>query len=816
MSNTKTDIRCSGSMARRALPVFLLAVVVAVASAQSSGTADPFSIWDHADNPAAWGLFPDTVAAGFRGQALVDDLAAYDGTGLPGTVDALFGMPGVLYRFNALGAVGSHEVTTSMALGEFASLGFRNRWETPLPTVLDIGRQDMGLIVRPLPYLSIAAGMNDVFDYAGDGLGAISMGLAIRPLAFDKTMGSAFSLSADASYLADTFSLDTIGARFTLDSWMSFSASYALDTGSLGLTATVALSGSESSAGMAMPLASDASESMSIDVGQSVRLGRSMKSAARVFNGATLLVESPGIYAGTPPLMELDAGIIEMPIWSAQALAAIERAATDPTIRALVMIEPPLFESEARAQEFGRAIARFKKAGKPLYVFATTMDRLSYIYAASGADLVAMDPNGMLPIVDVATFSFYLKNVFDKLGIDLYNLQSHETKTAYNMYTESGMTDAERTMNQRFVNGLANQGYSFLDDTRASKLPGGAAAAIGNGPYLDPSLAVKAGLVDKLMYRDEFEAMVDDLTGQSALLDIKRYARETDRSWSQPLARNVAIVYLTGNIIVGDGLAGVSIGESATDLLASLRDDPTIAGVILRVDSGGGSAMTSDHIARQVKLLSEAGKPVVVSMASYAASGGYYVSAYADHIVAEAGTLTGSIGVTGLDFNVARLLDKLDIGAGSVSASPSGTFGNPFLPHDDDDAAELASSIDYIYGRFLDVVAEGRGMDRSRVDELGKGQIWLGSEAVSNGLVDSLGGLDDARLVMEKLLGSRARYLDYLPGGLDMGLLADLLGLKTGAVLDTAFDASRLMNDLSGMGDGLLYFAPEYFYRALR
>jgi len=163
-------------------------------------------------------------------------------------------------------------------------------------------------------------------------------------------------------------------------------------------------------------------------------------------------------------------------------------------------------------------------------------------------------------------------------------------------------------------------------------------------------------------------------------------------------------------------------------------------------------------------------------MASYAASGGYYVSAYADTIIAEPGTITGSIGVTGLNFSVVSMLGKLGIGTGSVSAGESGEFGNPFLPHREGDSAVFRSGIEYIYGRFVDVVAEGCSLDKARVDEIGKGQIWLGSEAVDNGLVDALGGLEDAWTAIAELVGSNVRYVDYVPSETPARPLLSMLG----------------------------------------
>jgi len=817
------------SAPRSAAPRPMLAVVILLAalaglSAQSSGAADPFSVWDHAENPAAWGLFPDAMAFGFRGEAGVDELAAYTGGSMPGSLDLAYGLPGMLYRYRTAGDNVSHELTSAFGYGHSFGMGLRFRWDGTPAGSTAWGYQDIGFIIRPLGFVSLSVGVDDVLGLADDDSRA-ALGLSVRPLAFDPRLESLVTLSADASYAADQFSLDGLGARFILGDWLSVHGRYDFATSSLGIGLSVALSSMESSIGYSASAVTRDLAAGTASFGQSMRMGRTMKPAARIFSSSVLVIDEPGTFASVPPLFDYDPGFGEgAALWFDLAVRAVERAAGDRSIGYLVMVEPPLFESDARAQEFSRALERFRAAGKPVYVYARSMGRLSYIYAASGAELVALDPNGNLGLVDLATVGLYFKDLLAKLGIETFNLQSHDTKTAYNSFSESGMTDAERAMIERYVGGLAAQSYEALGAARGAKLPGGAAAAIGGGPYIDPTVAVSAGLVDALMYRDEFDDAVKEKTGDAPTVDLGSYARERGLAWGVQLAKKVAVVYLTGNIIEGAGVAGQSIGDSAAELLATLRDDATVAGVLLRVDSGGGSALTSDHIAREVKKLKEAGKPVVVSMASFAASGGYYVSAYADRIVAEAGTITGSIGVTGMNFSFVGTLEKLGIGADGVSAGDSGLFGNPFLPRRDGDDAVMRSGIEYIYGRFVDVVAEGRKMDKSRVDELGKGQIWLGSEAVENGLVDAVGGLDDAKAAIVELLGAQARYVDCLPGGLESASLLGALGSSVtaslgrdaapaGSVSAAISGAVDLADELAAFGDGLLYLAPEYLYR---
>jgi len=806
------------------LAAVLLSTALSGLPAQTAGSADPFSVWDYAGvesgNPAAWGLFPDAMAFGIRGQARAGDVATYLGNvyapdALAGTLDLVCGMPGFLYRYAADGTTTSQELTGAVGVGQSLSLGIRFRWDALSDS--GWGRQDIGLIVRPASFASISVSMPDAFDVLQDGYDGFNLGLSLRPLAASAARASMLTLSADAHYTTGAFTFSGVGARFILDDWLSVSGSYDFFSTTFGLGVSVALSGVESSTGFLAPSGTSLADG-TISIAQSTRLGHVMRPASRIFGSSVLVIDKPGMYASNPPRFPLDSRLDESPLWVGQAIAAIDRAASDPSIRAVALIEPPRFDSEARAQEFGRSLRRFKDAGKAIYVYATAMDRLSYIYTASGAELVAMDPNGMLGIVDVSSFSFYFKDLFNKLGIDVYNLRSHDAKAAYNMFSESGMTNADRATKTRIVEGLAAQGYDALDANR-ERIAGDAASVLAAGPYLDPTMAVAAGLVDSLLYRDEFDDRVDELTAGAPRIDIQNYARERGLSWGEPFVRRVAVVYLNGTIIDGDGVAGVSIGESAAELLSSLVDDATVVGVVLRIDSGGGSSMTSDHIARQVKRLKDARKPVVVSMAGYAASGGYYIAANADRILAEAGTLTGSIGVTGLDFNVTRMLAQLGVGAGDVSASPSGAYGNPFMQRRDRDADMKRGAIEYVYGRFVDVVAAGRNMDRAAVDAIGQGQIWLGSEAVNNGLVDALGGLDDAKAAIKDMLGPGrlVMFVDYLPGTIGSGpfgaLFKAAFSSSLGIDSQPLMDAARFAAEMTGMGSGPLYLAPEYLYR---
>lgn len=783
--------------------------------------ADPMSIWDYDSNPALWGFFPDFYGGGIK---ISDNFSSLFSEGdFGGQINALISLGSFAYSLAKTPSSGDidHYLSTAGQFGPL-SLGFRFRWDEESRASANGYTADMGLALRLWNFASLSAQLKDVLAAGQNALQDLSMAASLRPLAFNKRLESLLTISADALLSENSFSLQSIGARIVLDPWLGLGAFYRPEDSGFGLNLVVQLSGFESSASHTAKASGFLNEGQS-SLGFAYRMGRLAQKSSPLLPKSMLVIENPGFYATLPPMMGYELGGLdkEAAIWLGQALDSINRAANDSNIKCLVLLNPPLFESDARAQEFARALLGFKASGKPLYVYAGSMDRLNYVYSASIANFVAIEPNSPQAIMDAASFSLYFKGLFEKLGIKAYNLRSHDTKTAYNIFTEEGMTEAERAMQERYVFGLAEQAYSMLDKNRGGRLAKPAKESIASGPYLSPDKALSAGLVDALLYKEDFFNEIEEKEGKLGRKDIRSYARERSLSWGDFPAKSVAVVYLSGSIIDGPGVAGQSIGYKSAELLEELRNDKSVAGVILRVDSGGGSAIISDQIAREVRLLKEAGIPVIASMASYAASGGYYVSALADRIFAEEGTITGSIGVTGMSLDFSGLLEKLGIGTGSVSAGDSGDFANPFLPFEQDDAEKQEEMIRYIYERFVKVVAEGRKLDPARVDELGKGQVWLGSEALKNGLIDETGGLEAAKASMEKQLGRKANYKNYIPGDLQPNLLTLLLNMTTGSKVKAeqavlfpgALEAKKILETINSFGPGPLYLEPSWLLR---
>jgi protease-4 len=791
---------------RRFFFPFFIALASLVLYAQEAGQsmADPRSLWEYQANPAAWTLSGDTAALGFRSDFDLDGLSASAIQGQP--LDLVIGLPGALYRYTESDGMGAqHAFTSSFNIGKGFAFGWRFRTPDFAP---GNERYDLGIMLRPNGLVSIGVGRNDLASSDGGW----DLGLGLRPLAFAGTdMADILTLSADARYAQDAFYLDTLTARLSLDEGLQLKAWYAPQSSSFGLGLRVAYGAAEASLETG-----DLTRPELVRAGLALRVNEriALKPSIAARKGALLVIDFEES-ASVPYRMASFGGPSSLK--HDMLIEAVERAAKDPLIEAMAIYSPAAPPSEAQAQELARALGSFRATGKRIYAYARYQDRLSYLYLASGAELFALDPNGSLALVDIGSFSLYYRAFFEKLGLRFYNLRSHDTKTAFNGFSEYGMSDAERAMKTRYVRGLAGQGYEALRAARQDRLKAGAAELIAAGPYLVPTAARDAGLVDRIMYRDEFEDYLSDELGWKHSLSIVEYQRTRDASWGEhPLAKTVAILHLSGSIISGPGVAGASIGESAAQRLRELRADPRVRGVILRVDSGGGDAGVSDFIAREVALSVAEGKPVYVSMSGYAASGGYYISAPASRIWAEAGTITGSIGVTGLVPDATELLGKLGIAAESVSAGPSADFANPLLPHRQEDADAQAAAIRYIYERFIDAVARGRSMDGARVDELGKGQVWLGSEAMENGLVDELGGLSAVKAAMARQLGGPVVFRDERPGQKrGMGILT-LLGSRTlaaSALPAKLEELAFLAAELEALGAGPLCILPDYLWR---
>ncbi|MGO9036582.1 MAG: signal peptide peptidase SppA [Steroidobacteraceae bacterium] len=477
---------------------------------------------------------------------------------------------------------------------------------------------------------------------------------------------------------------------------------------------------------------------------------------------------------------------------------AIEAAKNDSRIKLIVLDLGNLDVSGlSKLQEIGASLRDFRSAGKRVVVGADSLDQTQY-YLAAQAGEVYLDPLGFVYIDGFSYYRMFLKDAIEKLGVDVNIFKAGTFKSFTDQFSRSDMAPSEREESSAWLSALWN---SYTQDvTRARSLPANAlteyvteapsALAAVNGDAA--KLALQRGLVTALKSRrqlaDELKSLVgedeDSHSFNSIAMSQYLAAVRAKRVLKSKSDAKVGIVVASGEILDGRQPPGRIGGESTGDLLRQARYDRTVKAVVLRVDSPGGSMFASEQIFREVQALRKAGKPVVVSMSTYAASGGYYISAAANQIFASPTTLTGSIGVFSVVPTFQRTLEKFGVKVDGIGTTPMA--GELRLDRALDAPARqiLQSSVDHAYAEFLRRVGEGRKKSVEDVDKIAQGRVWAGVDAQRIGLVDHLGGLKDATDAAAKLAELGADYdVDYIESELSlreqlmMQLRADTLSL---------------------------------------
>src|SRR5580658_2086115 len=438
-------------------------------------------------------------------------------------------------------------------------------------------------------------------------------------------------------------------------------------------------------------------------------------------------------------------------------LDGLRRARHDDRVRALVTKVGGGRIGLARMQEIREAIAEFRASGKLTVAWAETFGEFTAgnlpYYLATAFDRVWLQPSGALGLTGVAVEQLFLHDALAKVGIGFQSAKRYEYKSAADNLTERGFTGPAREATERLAASVVEQLTAAIAERRGKTVED-ARALLDRGPFLAAD-ALAEGLVDELGYRDQVYRAVRKETGKGAILQyVGRYQRvhaltQRARRLPNPRERFVAVIYATGPIRQGRSSRGpVGGGAMGSDTVAaalrSARSDDRVRAVLLRVNSPGGSAVASDTIWREVVRIRTAGKPVVVSMGDVAASGGYFISMAADVIVAQPGTLTGSIGVILGKPVFADALDRAGIATDSVAEGARATMFAPTHPFTQDEWDRINTWLDAIYRDFTQKVAQGRRMPVDRVHELARGRVWTGADAAENGLVDELGGMTAA------------------------------------------------------------------------
>ena len=446
-------------------------------------------------------------------------------------------------------------------------------------------------------------------------------------------------------------------------------------------------------------------------------------------------------------------------------LEGLKRASTDDRVQALVVKVGGGRIGLAKIQELREAVQDFRQSGKLTVAWAETFGdfvrgNLPY-YLATGFDRIYLQPSGTLGLTGVAVEQVFLHDALEKLGIDFQSAKRYEYKSAADQLTETGFTGPAREAAARLTESVAEQLIAAIAESR-NKTPEQARELLQRGPFLAPQ-ALEEGLVDGLGYRDEVYDQLHKEAGPDAtLLYLQRYQRShaladlPRRLQRNPHERFVAMVYAHGAIRhgrSGRGGPGGGGGMGSDTVAAALRaaaGDERARAVVLRVNSPGGSYTASDVIWREVVRVRAAGKPVVVSMGDVAASGGYFISAPADVIVAQPGTITGSIGVI-LGKPVLRdMFGRAGVHTDTIAEGANATMFSSSRPFSDEEWERINVWLDAVYADFTEKVAAGRRMSAERVHDLGRGRVWTGADAVANGLADETGGMSDAIAVARK------------------------------------------------------------------
>jgi protease-4 len=441
----------------------------------------------------------------------------------------------------------------------------------------------------------------------------------------------------------------------------------------------------------------------------------------------------------------------------------LRKASVDDRIRA-VMVKTDGFTTPywGKIQEVRNAILDFKESGKPVYVYLEFAGDRDY-YLASAADQVFLMPSSSVDLTGIATYALFLRGTLDKIGAyaDLRHIGAY--KTAVNQFTETGFTEAHREMSEslnrdlfdEIVRGIAVGRNKSEDEVRA---------IIDGGPLLAAD-AFEAGLVDHLAYQDQVEEILRNGNEESELADTSEvsgedYERVSLASLGLNRGPRIALLYVAGTIVNGrsgyDPVSGSVVGsDTLIEYIGRATRDDSIRAVVLRIDSPGGSATASDAVWHELQAAKEDEheRPIVASMSDLAASGGYYIAMGADAIVAQPSTLTGSIGIFGGKLVTGGVYEKLGANIGTTSVGAYAEMNSPVRPYNEAEGQKLEEYLQAFYDNFIEKAAASRQTTPGQIDRVAQGRVWTGRQALENGLVDQLGGLDAAIALAKERAG---------------------------------------------------------------
>jgi protease-4 len=485
----------------------------------------------------------------------------------------------------------------------------------------------------------------------------------------------------------------------------------------------------------------------------------------------------------SPPLPSMED---REPLTVPEIYSMFDKAARDPRVRGVYLRPAGIAAGWAKVEEVRRGVERVRKAGKPVYAWLRA-PRLKEYYIASAADKVYMSPEDLLDAKGLRIEATYFKGTLDKLGVTMEVEHAGKYKDAGDIFTRTSMSPETREAMNSILDDTYGRVVAVLSAGR-DKTPGQMRDLLDNGPFLAP-VAKREGLVDELNYEPAARKAALDKAGvgESGLVKDRAYLAAGWSPKTEGKRRRVALLVAQGDIVRAG--SSTPFGEDQllepgemSSLAKQIASDRTIDAVVIRIDSPGGDAVASDEILSAMKELSKK-KPVVISMSDLAASGGYYMAMTGDPIVAEAGTLTGSIGVIYGKPNIKGLYEKLGISTDSLTRGRFAGIDSAVEPLSPESRAKLKEGVDFIYSGFLRKVAEGRKKPVAEVEPNAQGRVWLGSQARERGLVDELGGLAKAiELVSAKAKFGKQDYVTFTTYPRKKSFFEQLMGLQDSRV----------------------------------
>jgi protease-4 len=486
-----------------------------------------------------------------------------------------------------------------------------------------------------------------------------------------------------------------------------------------------------------------------------------------VFNLSTNIQDTPAQAEGLEEFMEAFGGGRGRMLQLRAATRALQAAAKDSDIKGLYLtgsLQPAGYGSGYGAmREVRAAIEAFKDSGKPVKAYLDVAGTRDF-YLASAADEIVLDPYGAVVMPGLASQPMFFAGAFEKFGIGVQVTRVGKYKSAVEPYTRKDMSPENRAQIQKLLDDVWGSLTPVIEQAR-KLAPGSLQSAVDEKGLIRAEDALKLKLVDRIAYLDEVLAELKVATGRTKnstqpfrQVSLRDYARQVSTDGLAAKRVNegrielssagkgrLAIVYAEGEIVDGTGNdEGYVYGEKTSRLLRQIRLDPNIKAVVLRVNSPGGSVTASEAILRELHLINET-RPVVVSMGTVAASGGYWISTASDRIFAEPATITGSIGVFGMFLNFQGLAnDKLGLTFDTVKTGRFADAATVVRPKTEAELALFQTTVDWVYEQFIAKVVAARNLDRPVVEEIAQGRVWSGSEALKLHLVDEIGGLADA------------------------------------------------------------------------